>query len=271
MSQPTSDVGNTKKQRLRTWFFTYNNPDLTWSQLSQLLGDGRNLVKLVGQKERGENGTEHFQGVVQYRHQVAFKTLKALDSAIHWEGCHNLKAALRYVTKTDTRVDGPWSVGWDIPEPIRVIEPSTFVPWQAQMDALLQKPVDDRIIYWVYEPEGGVGKTAYSKYLAERRGALVLGGKSNDIKHGIASWLGSGKQLPLVIFHFTRTVEDYVSYEAIEAVKDGIFFSGKYESGMVIFNPPHIMCVANFHPQTQKLSQDRWRIGLITPTKIAWQ
>lgn len=271
MSQSNSDVGNTKSQRLRTWFFTYNNPDLTWSHLSQLLGDGRNIVKLVGQKERGEGGTEHFQGVVQYRNQVTFKTLKALDPAIHWEGCHNLKAALRYVTKVDTRIDGPWSMGWDIPEPIRTLQPSNFKPWQTEMDTILKGDVDDRKVYWLFEPEGGVGKTAYSKYLAEHRGCLVLGGKSADIKHGIATWLQRGRKLPIVVFHFTRTVEDYVSYEAIEAVKDGIFFSGKYESGMVIFNPPHILCFANFYPQTSKLSVDRWKVGLISGDKIAWQ
>lgn len=260
MSQPTSDVGNTKNQRLRSWFFTYNNPDLTWSQLSQLLSNGRDVVKLVGQKEVGSTGTEHFQGVVQYRHQVAFKTLKALDSSIHWEGCHNLKAALAYVTKTDTRVDGPWSMGWDIPEPIRTYSISEARPWQRTYDEIILGPVDPRKIYWLWEPNGGVGKTAFARFCAVHRRGLVLGGRGADIKYGVATWLQKHHRLDLAVFHFTRTVENYVSYEAIEAVKDGIFFNGKYESGMVVFNPPHIICLANFYPEDHKLSADRWVI-----------
>lgn len=55
-------------------------------------------------------------------------------------------------------------------------------------------------------------------------------------------------------------MENYVSYEAIESVKDGIFFSGKYESGMTIFNQPHIICFANFAPDIGKMSSDRWKI-----------
>lgn len=270
MSQPTSDVGNTKSQRLRTWFFTWNNPDLTWPQLSQLLEGGRDVVKLVGQKEKGANGTEHYQGLVQYRHQVSFATLKAIHPAIHWEGCKNLAAALKYVTKADTRVEGPWSMGWDIPEPIRTIEHSHLRTWQRVIDDILNGPVNDRAIYWLHESIGGVGKTAYCKYLAANRGALVLGGKSADIKHGVASWLGRNRPLPIVVFHFTRTLEDYISYEAIEAVKDGIFFSGKYESGMVVFNSPHILVLANFAPKQEKLSADRWRIGGIVDLGIIW-
>ncbi len=53
-------------------------------------------------------------------------------------------------------------------------------------------------------------------------------------------------------------MEDYVSYQALEEIKDGIFFSGKYEGGMKIFNSPHVICFANFSPAEHKLSGDRW-------------
>ena len=44
----------------------------------------------------------------------------------------------------------------------------------------------------------------------------------------------------------------------MEAIKNGCFFSGKYESGMVRFNSPHILVFANEPPERTKLSQDRW-------------
>lgn len=62
------------------------------------------------------------------------------------------------------------------------------------------------------------------------------------------------------VFHYTRAVENYVSYEALEAIKDGIFFSTKYESGMVVFDSPHVVVFANFPPDRTQLSADRWRI-----------
>lgn len=247
-------------KRYRSWCFTYNNPEISATSLISLLSDGKDTLKLVFQRERGELGTEHFQGVVQYRHQVAFKTLKALDPSIHWEKCKNLRASLNYCTKADTRVEGPWTMGWDVPEPIRTLEQSNFMPWQNTVLSIVDGPSDDRRVHWFWEQRGGVGKTALSKWLAVHRNALILGGKSADIKYGVGQWVQKHRGLGLAVFHFTRTVENYISYEAIEAVKDGIFYSGKYEAGMCIYNPPAIICMANFPPDIEKLSMDRWRI-----------
>ncbi len=88
---------------------------------------------------------------------------------------------------------------------------------------------------------------------------LYLGGKSTDIKYGVVEYLKK-KDLYLVCFDLVRSMESYVSYEAIEAVKNGIFYSGKYEGGMCIFNKPHVFIFANFIPEVRKLSVDRWDI-----------
>ena len=59
---------------------------------------------------------------------------------------------------------------------------------------------------------------------------------------------------------FTRDVEEYVSYQAIEAIKNGIFYNTKYESKMITYNSPHVIIFANFFPDITKLSSDRWVI-----------
>lgn len=87
--------------------------------------------------------------------------------------------------------------------------------------------------------------------------AIYVQGKASDIKAAIVAM---AVKPTIVIFGLPRSMEDYVSYEAIESVKDGIFFSGKYESGMCLFKPPHILIFANFMPDESKLSSDRWRI-----------
>lgn len=74
-------------------------------------------------------------------------------------------------------------------------------------------------------------------------------------------------ELDICIMDFPRTVEGYVSYSAIEEIKNGMFFNGKFESSMVMFNTPHIVIFANFLPDTSKLSKDRWVIENISNTE----
>ncbi len=267
----TSNTEGKPRNRGRIWIFTYNNPGVSWTQLSHLLSIGE-VRKLVGQRERGESGTEHYQGLIQYTNQVSFETLKALDPAIHWERCRNLKASLAYVTKTDTRIDGPWTMGWSIPEQIRTISPGDFRPWQLVAQSLLTgNNEDERNIYWLYERRGGVGKTAFAKWAAINLDTIVLGGRGADIKYGVFKYYKSRGNVQRCIFHFTRSVEGFVSYQALEEVKDGMFFNTKYESEMILFNSPKILCLANFPPDKDKLSLDRWKIGNIQAFGISWE
>jgi len=46
----------------------------------------------------------------------------------------------------------------------------------------------------------------------------------------------------------------------MEEIKNGIFFSNKYKGKMCLFNVPHMICFANFGPEKEKLSNDRWVI-----------
>lgn len=89
---------------------------------------------------------------------------------------------------------------------------------------------------------------------------VFCSGKASDIKFAVSTHINEGKLLTACIFHFTRTQEQYISYEALESVKDGIFFSGKYESKQCIFNSPHVIVFANFPPDKNNLSLDRWKI-----------
>lgn len=71
-----------------------------------------------------------------------------------------------------------------------------------------------------------------------------------------------------MLFGIPRTcTAEYVSYSALEELKDGIFFSGKYESSMVMTNNLHIFVFANFEPDRSKLSKDRWEIHYVGQKK----
>jgi len=95
------------------------------------------------------------------------------------------------------------------------------------------------------------------------KNALYVSGKGADVKHTVSEWIEKNGEIDIILWDLPRTMEDYVSYSAIEELKNGIFHSGKYESKMVLFNSPHVIIFANFPPRESALSADRWKIKRI--------
>lgn len=116
----------------------------------------------------------------------------------------------------------------------------------------------ERQVCWVHDPVGGQGKTWLSKYLLSQGAERFTNGKTADISYAL-----KGKEL--IIFDLSRSLQDHVNYDIIEQIKNGLVFSGKYESQCKIFKPPKILILANFYPDTSKLSYDRWKIVSIEP------
>lgn len=210
----------------------------------------------VFQLEEGQSGYRHYQGM------ISLKKKKRFQQVVEMLGCHievaqNPFALKQYCQKRETRVAGPWDEK-SVMIRDRFLEFEPF-EWQKQILDIIKEEPDDRTIHWYYSPtKGKMGKTLLAKHICiENRDAIFVSGKSADIKSGICSMDEAPK---IVIFYFTKTNEEYVSYEAIESVKDGIFFSGKYESGMKLFDNPHVICLANFKPKKNALMTDRWHI-----------
>jgi len=64
-----------------------------------------------------------------------------------------------------------------------------------------------------------------------------------------------------VIWDLPRSAMGNISYATLEAVKNGMVCNTKYETGVKIFNSPHIIVFANFPPDSPaQLSEDRWVI-----------
>jgi len=119
---------------------------------------------------------------------------------------------------------------------------------------------DDRKIYWFYETIGNVGKSALVKYLVVKYNCLFCqGGKESDIMNLVFN--RDMDATNCVIFDIPRAHRGNVSYSALENIKNGLVCNTKYETGVKIFNSPHIICFANFPPsKPEELSQDRWII-----------
>lgn len=261
-------AGNTKTapKPHKNWTFTWNNyPDTFDTDIQGYLGGA---AKYAYQEEIGEQKTPHIQGCVSWTNARHFNALKKLNEKIHWEVMKaEFKQNVTYCTKLETRKPGGIIRTKGIPKPIE--DPiKQLRPWQATIEEELKQAPENRIINWIQDELGGTGKTTYCKHLCITQKAIYVSGKASDVKYAVKCKLDEGEEVRIVLWDVPRTVEKYLSYEAIESVKNGIFFCNKYESGQCIFESPHIYIFANFEPETTKLSLDRWNIRKINPNNM---
>lgn len=132
---------------------------------------------------------------------------------------------------------------------------------QSEIMDYVQGPTHDREIYWIYDPKGGVGKTDMANHLISNNGFLVFGNaKTADVA---LAWNGEN-----VIFDYSRSQQDHINYGVIEDIKNGRIFSGKYQSCTKLYARPKVIVFANFLPDIEKMSEDRWNIKEVRNGKL---
>lgn len=252
------EVGNTRtSSRISVslyWTFTlnnFNNNDFETLKKEICL----HCLDYRVQEEVGESGTHHLQGYIHAKKRI--RPMEAFSNKnIHWEKARSPKHAREYCCKEDTAT-GNYIL--DTVEPLDLIKPD--LPWQLDILRLIGEKPNYRTIHWYWDAIGNTGKSAFTKYLCAKYNALCISGKSSDCKYAIVQYHETQKKWPkIIIFDIPRTNIDYINYEAIESIKNGCFFSGKYECTQVIMNCPHVIIFANSPPDKYKLSEDRWNI-----------
>lgn len=235
------------------WFFTYNNYKVETIETIETVFSAE-CQWYVFQEEMGENKTPHLQGTLCLYKKQRLSELKRIDPAIHWEATKSVKASIEYCTKYATRIGRIYSKGIQVPEELDLIEP---YGWQKQIMDIIETKPDKRTIHWFWEPLGNVGKTTLCKYLVAKKDALMLTGKSNDMYHSLSK---NPNKRKIILIDVPRSTQDYINYGAIEQIKNGLVFSGKYDSIQLVFNCPHVFVFANETPDVLKMSTDRWNI-----------
>lgn len=71
----------------------------------------KSLTFLQGQVERASTGQLHVQAAAAFSSPTRMTTLKKWIPGAHWEPAREWNSLLKYVTKEDTRVAGPWTIG----------------------------------------------------------------------------------------------------------------------------------------------------------------
>lgn len=261
IDQNSNALGNTESSAPKSkqaapcffWCFTFNNYEE--DQIDQIVHIMSHECEwYLFQEEKGEEGTLHLQGVLKLKKKARLTQLKKWNTKIHWEPTKHISASIAYCSKVETRCGRMWSKGVQIPEELEIDQP---YGWQLQvMDIVNSKP-DKRTIWWFWEPSGNVGKTTLCKYLVVKHDALMVTGKSNDMYHMISKHPNKRK---LIVCDIPRSSLEYINYPALEQIKNGLIFSGKYEGCQLVFNCPHVIIFANEPPDERKMSLDRWQV-----------
>ena len=232
------------------WCFTLNNwTELEYSSIVPIFRS--NCKVLIIGAEIGDNGTPHLQGYCEFKTKVRPKSL--FNERIHWEKARgNKKQNLDYCSK-----EGKILISFGCPKPLSLI--TELYPWQLDIEKLIQTTPDDRSIYWYWDADGNVGKTQFMKYCVAKYKALpCIGGKFTDIMNLVFNQ--DMDETECCIFNVPRGHRECISYSSLEAIKDGIVVNTKYETGYKLFNSPHVIVFANFPPDMDALSKDRWII-----------
>lgn len=216
----------------------------------------------VFQAERGETGYLHFQGRMTLNEKLRLTALKKIfDNEAHLEPEKDTLASIDYCTKVDTRIAGPWTEKAILRNTLQYEQ---LYPWQKNVVDFCKNYADDRTVNWFWEENGKVGKSALARYFIDNYNECLYvdGGRKEDIAQYVATSGIRNWDNPVMLFNIPRQ-KTTISYSAIEALKDGMIFSPKYESGMIRFNSPHIIVFANFAPDEKQMSfmsADRWII-----------
>lgn len=212
--------------------------------------------KYTFQEEQGS--TKHLQGVGSFKNARSFNHIKKALPRAHIEVCRDLEASIKYCSKIDTRNGQSWS------NHIAIIKDpladKTLYNWQEDIMKLIASPPDDRKIYWYWDSKGNIGKTSFIKHaLLHNKNATFVGGATKDMLFALTTVLEDNPHINTVFINIPRCVE-HIGINGIEQIKDGLIFNSKYESGYKMFNPPHIIIMANVEPDVKQMSEDRWVI-----------
>lgn len=250
VEEGNSVSSSTKKQASRKTFYCFtlfnyeNNYDEIIRQLKSYSKKG-----IVGKEVCPESKNNHLQGFIALKKPMRHTEIK-ISGQPRWFACNgNEEQNIKYCSKENNYIK------WGFPKPINII--SNLYSWQKEIELIFETEPNDRTIHWFYDKNGGIGKSAFVKYMVIKHQCLFCdGGKKADLINLVFN--NDMDDCKCVIWDLPRNTGNCISYSTIESVKNGMVCNTKYETGVKCFNSPHIFVFANEAPELEKLSQDRW-------------
>jgi len=266
-----------KKKQASPWIkFCFRLSNYTPEDIKSLVGSSSSEVPKMGFQEEdtdedGKPTTPHLQGFGVFN--TKRRPIQYFKNVMEHEKTHFIKmkgslmSNVEYCTEEyykgrRKRKIGGFVYKRGLPRPTVKM---TYAHLSDEQKAIVDKykefedPLFGREIHWYWEPEGEWGKTKTQKYMIDNMGATMVGGKKGDMFYALSELIKKhGEVPPIVIINLPKDTEmQYVSYAGMESIKDGCFFSKKFESGMCRFNSPHLLVFANSPPDMSRFTQGR--------------
>lgn len=264
--------GNTKSRTpyCASWCFTaFYETD---NDIKYILEHLKPLCKklLVGKEECPTTNKKHLQGalILKARCRLVDKCKKfgGIFSKIHFE---TMKGSWESNYNYCTKDEDFFFFDIDEKEKIITLNHNELRDWQLKIMEVINGEYDPkgRLIHWIFDKQGGKGKSTFAKYLmVEHNAGYLCNAKTSDI----AQYAKTNKKR-LYVIDLARSESEKINYGAIESLKNGLIFSGKYESDSVVMNNPILIIFSNSEPKYEKLSLDRWQIMNLDDDNICFK
>lgn len=249
------------------------------------------IKKLSVQLERGDTGYTHFQGrfsLCKKRRKTEVLSLLRAHELPEWEylapTVGDNRTTAFYVTKADTRIDGPWTEKYFLARDVYVPrqyrgKEKTLRPFQR---TILDSAAvfDERYVNVVVDPAGGVGKTVLAAL-----GELQYSGYDipfiADYERLVATVQNilsarDERSPKIMFFDIPRAISKrYLRgvLAAIEQIKKGKVVDSRNHFREWWFDSPQIWVFTNTDLNYEMLSEDRWKLWTISKAHelVPWE
>lgn len=258
------NVKNFRARRFSLCLMNYTEEDI--KILTQYF-DTKKYNYIIGREIAPSTGTKHLQMYIETKNAIWHAALaKIHKKLIILKSLGNRASNLIYCSKEGdfiTNFKDPILFKKSLEKEIINDEYKgvKWHKWQSEVLDLLKKKPDNRTIHVFVDPEGNKGKSYLCKYIyLKYKGVIICDGKKDNIFNQIKTSLDSMITPTIIILDVPRSNHEYINYGAIEQIKNGLIYSGKYEGGICCFKCPHVIIFSNELPDLTKMSQDRWKV-----------
>jgi len=239
-----------------------------------------NPLKWVYSQE-GETGTYHIQAYLRFNKQTRRSSItRLINKELFCELTKKSKGCtveemdeeqwLYCVGLVDTKENkyndtSKHNYDYFPEEPIKILETENLRPFQKSLEDLLLGEVNKGKIIWVYDEEGGHGKTEMvRRWFVKYRVPFAYDNKTTDIVNLVfknKKYFLSGAKCAMVYNFGRSTKNDKIPYNSMEMINDGCISNTKFKC--FTMNKPHVFVFAYCLPKMSKLTSSKWLIKTI--------
>ena len=282
-AHPPQFENHTVKNPIARWAFTAWCDQISLDDLKSCLSE--HCKKWIFQKECAPStGKLHYQGRISLK--VKNRKTHDLLPKLWCSPEHSEDDSTFYCSKSETRIDGPWSDKDKkkryIPRQVREMDILTPMQEKIIASAKIQQSqdgFDTRTIDCIVNPDGGMGKSAIRNYvMAYGLGVFIpISTSSKDVMRMVMDMaMGSKSEpkgdgfKPLYIIDIPKAVTNNQKlendfYGAIENLKDGFAYDDRYGFRWEQFDSPAIWVFTNSMPDKSAFTAGRWRFWSVHP------